>query len=258
MANQVRANPVRRGAKAGGQYALAFTAPFLAPQRRFLIFCPGRVGSELLVDLLSQHPNIACDSEILSDRRFLPNRYVAYRSVRTRRHGVSTYGYKLIVEQLRFLQPIFDHRTWLAKQVESGTTLITLERRNLLHQAISFSRAGVQDWHHTAESRPADAPVHLDPIDVVAHLYVINEGIEWYHEMISELPQLSLTYEDDLLTAADQERTTQRVFDRLGLTPATVEARLVRSATADPRQSISNYDEIADMIRGTRYSSYVD
>jgi hypothetical protein len=216
------------------------------------------VGSELLVDLLSQHPEIAADSEILSKRRAMPNRFVAHRAVRSRGPGVTTYGYKLILEQLRFLQPIQDPRGWLSDQVDQGTTLITLERRNLLHQAISFSRAGVIEWHHTAENRPPDTPIWLDPLDVAAHLYVVGESMEWYHEMISGLPAVNLTYEDDLLTVTDQQRTAETIFNRLGLPLVPVEARLVRTGATDPSRSISNFDNIAAIIRESKYAGYLD
>jgi LPS sulfotransferase NodH len=245
---------VREAARIG----VSFTSPVLAPHRRFLILCQGRTGSELLVDLLNQHPNIACDSEIMADRHHFPNRYVEYRAVRRRGPGVTTYGYKLILQQLRWGQPIHDPRAWLQSQIDNGTTLISLDRQNLLDQAISFTRATIQDWHHTQDALPPDVPLALDPVDVIAHLSLLGEALLWFNDLLVGMDSLHLIYEDDLFQATDQQRTANSIFAALGLPAIDVQAGLVRSATADPREAVSNFDEIADIVLKSKFKQFVE
>lgn len=246
--------------RAAARYGLSFAAPLVAPQRRFLIFCPGRVGSELLVQLLDSHPQIACDGEILAERHTFPDRYVDFRAVRRRGRGVAAYGHKLILEHLRYIQPVGDARAWLERRVHEGTALVTLERRHLLHQAISFSRARQLGWHHTNHDRVAsgDGRVTLDPIDVVAHLYVVAEAVDWFHHVIEGLPRLCLRYEDDLATPHLQQRTVDRIAVRLGLSPAPVRSELTKITHESPEDAIVNYDEIASLIRVTRFAQHLD
>ena len=252
---------MRRGlprlASSSARYAISLAAPIRAPRHRFLIFCPGRVGSELLVNLLDSHPHIACDGEILDTRHAFPERYVEYRAVRRRKPGIEAYGYKLIVEHLRYLQPIEDPRAWLERQVGGGTVLIALERRNLLQQAMSFVRAKELGWHHTETDRPDRSTVDLDPLDVAAHLHTVAESVTWFHEILDGLPRLELVYEDDLLHPEAQQRTAARIAEALGLEPAPVHTELVRTAPYDPRTSVHNFDEIERLVRASRYAEHL-
>lgn len=244
--------------RAAARYGLSLASPLVAPQRRFLIFCPGRVGSELLVQLLDAHPEIACDSEILADRRTFPDRYLEFRAVQRSGRGVKAYGAKVIVAHLRYIQPIDDARRWLEQHISSGTALVTLERRNLLHQAVSFSRAHKLGWHHTQGDAPTDGRVELDPLDVAAHLYVLSANVDWFHEIVEGLPRLSLCYEDDLGNAEAQQRAADRVAVTLGLAPMPVRSALTRVAPASLQEALVNYDEVAALIRRTRFADYLD
>ena len=38
------------------------------PPTRFIILTPGRAGSKFLIELLSSHPNVKCDFELLRKR----------------------------------------------------------------------------------------------------------------------------------------------------------------------------------------------
>ncbi len=238
------------------QYSGSLVAPLAAPRKRFVIFCPGRVGSELLVQLVDDHPGIACDAEILSARRALPNRFVEFRAAR-RSRGVSAYGFKLIAEQLRFVQPIRDPRAWLEKQAARGT-LITLERRDLLRQAISFTRAREIGWHHHVGAPPPSAPLWLDPAGVLAHLYVLEESLGWFGDVTGGLPALRLCYEDDLETTEAQQRTVDRIAELLGLPSYPVSATLVRSAPPDLHDAIANYGELEALLRKTRFAPLLE
>src|SRR4051794_23968029 len=136
---------------------VAAIAPVLAPDIRFVVVSPMRAGSELLVSLLNSHPRIVCESEILRTRhpRLSPERYVDARSVmaRVRHRRTLAFGFKLQAADLETMAMPTDE----SGRVDAGNTadaravadelaargwrFIALERRNLLHQAMSWWRA---------------------------------------------------------------------------------------------------------------------
>ena len=89
-------------------------------RRRFLIFAQGRAGGTLLGTLLDDHPQIACEGEVLYRPVALPR--VWCHAGRARHRGV-VYGCRVMIYQLIAFQRVRDPHRWLRRRwTRSRTT----------------------------------------------------------------------------------------------------------------------------------------
>src|SRR4051794_949293 len=101
---------------------------------RFVIYCRGRDGSTLLVDLLNQLPGVHCDGEILHARVLASWLYVqACESIASG----EVYGFKLLSHHLTHVQRVSDPAAFLRRLDSSGYKIIHLRRENMLRQILS-------------------------------------------------------------------------------------------------------------------------
>ena len=112
---------------------------------KFLIFSQGRTGSTLLMDLLSSHPEIHCDGELLYYRVPFPAQFVKLKSALTlKKH----FGFKVKIYQLVEIQNIKDPREFIMEFYNRGWKIISLKRENLLRHVISFWFAEENKKYH--------------------------------------------------------------------------------------------------------------
>src|SRR5438067_1180502 len=100
---------------------------------RFVVYCRGRDGSTLLVDLLNQLPEVHCDGEILHARVLAPQLYV--RCCQSIAPG-KAYGFKLLSHHLTHVQRVSDPAAFMRHLASSGYKIIHLRRLNLLRQVL--------------------------------------------------------------------------------------------------------------------------
>src|SRR5438874_4633936 len=182
----------------------------LAPERRFVSLAGGRTGSELLVSLLDSHPAIRCEGEILSTPRALPTVFVLRRSATARFTGADAYGFKLLTHHVG-LQGGPDPADYLRRIYNRGFRLIVLERRDWLQQAVSSLRASATQYHYRKADRTGFSPMRVDPMAVIATMYLIEDAANFVRSAVAEIPRLNLVYEDDLAEPKAQQRTTDRI-----------------------------------------------
>ncbi len=228
----------------------------VAAEPRFVIFTIGRAGSELLVTLLQSHPGILCDGEIFHKPRTLSNQVILRRSTRARLHG-QAYGFKLLTHHASTVRPL-DPVGFVRSFHERGFRMIALERRDWLQQSISSVRSMQAQLHDTREARGRFAPIHVDPVAVLAALYLIEGAVTFLRSALAEVPTLSLVYEDDLEDEEKQRRTIDRICSELGVPPAAVHTNLVRITPRTAAEQVENFDEVADLISRTRYRRFLE
>jgi hypothetical protein len=236
--------------------AQRLTLRWAAANSRFLILTTGRTGSELLVSLLNSHPRIICDGEILNLLRDHPDALVIRRSVRARIHRASAYGFKLLAHQAGLQRPA-DPAGYIRSFPARGFRLVLLERRDWLMQAISAVRAARTQHHYRQHDQASFTPMRIDPIAVIAALYLIEEGVTFLRSAVADLPHLSLCYEDDLAPPERQQTTVDRVCAYLGVDPAPVSTDLVKLAPPEARRQLENFDELASVLSRTRYARFL-
>jgi LPS sulfotransferase NodH len=236
-------------------YSASFThRPEVQP---FLIFTAGRNGSELLSALLDSHPSIVCDGELLSRRRLNVDRLIAGRMARTKSLGKSAFGFKVKPKDLHEIQRVGDPVEWVQSLADQGWLFIRLRRRDQMQQAISAFRGSKTQWHFRAGSVPAFEPMHIDPYILIGTMCTVAYYEVQIDELLKGHEHLTFTYEDDLREPADQATTVGTICRQLGVPDGPTFSDFVRVQPRETRLMVTNYDEIADVIRRNEFAQFL-
>lgn len=236
------------------------------PEIRFALIMAPRSGSNLLRDLLNNHPQVVCDGEILSSRLPFPYAYAQARSrAAVSGEGARAYGFKFAVWQVSTIQKRDPARFVRALQ-GGGWHLMSLQRKNLLRQEISLVMAKHRKalgHKEPTRLRKTDAPLKLAPVrvDVVRLLEQMKSADkEWRgrQKLLDGLPHLALSYEDDLLFADRHQDTANKAFAFLGLPPAVVDPQIVKTGRRDLSAMIENYDELERALLNSDFAPMLD
>lgn len=238
-------------------YGPALFARWTAPKRRFVIVTNGRTGSELLVSLLDSHPDIVCDGELFKPPRRLPNVYVSARSASSGARGAKAFGWKLLHGQYCNDFRFGDAESYLRRLNSHGYQLIFLERRDPVQQVVSWTRASQTRYHQRNGEACAVEPISIEPMQVLVHAYMIDAVNRFYRDIASQLDHLWLVYEEDLADASCHQATVDKVCSYLGLPLAPCTTDLLKSGPRHVREAFSNFDEVAQTLRGTPYERYL-
>ncbi len=238
-------------------YALGAVGRRLQPGARFVIVTPGRAGSELLTDLLSSHPEIICDAEILRDRLVLPERFIEGRAAKAGLRGAKAYGFKIHCGHFGY-QVLRERTRYLSQLSAAGVHLVFLRRDNYLAQAISSTIAARTQWHVRRQDGAEFRPLDIDPVEVLMMTYLFEESDQYLATMLAGLPHVTLRYEQDLADPAAQQATADRICARLGLAPAPTKSEHVRFTPSRQDQAITNFAALAELVRPTRFRRFLD
>ncbi len=225
----------------------------------------GRSGSHLLSDLLSSLPGVHCDDEIFNPdtwrhgihRRMLPyfQRYpmqlIAFkRNAALFQRFASSYGFMLKLGQLdRIHQP----SGLLHRLLTDDWRIILLFRQSVFDQTVSaFMAQRSRRWQSMIHEPDADVGnIRIDP-DEFIRLYRIRQNMKLRcHELVADLPHLSLSYENDLQSSGKWQETINRVCGHLGIeAPAFKVKSSLRKTWRQPyRELIENHDELLELVR---------
>lgn len=235
-------------------YATAVRHPLRRPQLRFAIVAHARSGSNLLVELLNQHPQVDCLGELLSRRVRWPYLFLLGAM---RRRERTVFGFKLLDHHLTTRQATARPETFIRALHRRGWRLIHLQRHNLLRQSLSEIVAGRRrQWHHTSGEQQYDAPRFTLPWRrLQATLDQAAADRRWRTALLAELPHAHVMYERDLLHADQHQATADRLFAALGLPPAPVTAR---HRPVTPRRLDAIIDNDAAIRAALLASPYAD
>lgn len=249
MALQIRDPRVRSGYSALRDVCFQLAGSSPASRRNvFLLVAQGRSGGTFLNHLIDSHPNVCCESEILSMRPLFPLRYLKGRAA-LKRSSCSSWGCRGKVAQLdRFSRG--RSRALLEALVGQGGRIIYLFRRNVVKQALSME-VGIQrncKWHRQVGESAVlpKVTVDLKRLAVLLAACVRNQSAE--EQLLSGLPLLRLIYEDHLLNPQVQQQTMTIVYEYLGVRDHHAEASLRKTGGGDPSQDIENWEEVNNEI----------
>jgi LPS sulfotransferase NodH len=239
----------------------AYVSSFNSDQsalQRFIILTSGRAGSELLVSLLSSHPLIACDSELLSERRLAPDRLLQGRIARAQRRGMSAYGIKVQPKHIFEVQRFANAGGWVRSLSANGWKVIRLCRANRLHQAISAMNGRADRWHFPKGAGHSFTPSTLNPYELMGNMCAIAFYESQIDRLLEDVEFLDVTYETDLQQPEDQDRTVENICRLLGLQPEPTVTHLERLTPINTRDMVANYDEIAQAFRQNQFSDFLE
>ncbi len=240
---------------AASTLARAAVASATATRPRFVVQSLGRSGSTLLTDLLSAHPQIECDGEILSHRLLIttPARLVRDRA---RLFPSQCYGFKMRPRHYQD-QGITDPAAFLGALHADGWQVVHLERRNLLRIALSWvANEQTKVVHRTVRDHSAVQRQHVPVSMLLRQLARVARDVAVEQGALAWVPHHRMVYEDDLLAADTRQAAMDRLFAMFGLPPAPVSTRLVRLTADRLEDFVENHAEVRAALRGTEWERF--
>lgn len=236
------------------------------------MFHGGRSGSQVLGDLLDQHPDVAWSSEVfnamprkygpLCDRDDVARVVLDYHLFRK---GSKHFGF-----ETKYMPAQHLHADVLGMSLEAYVSLLrdlgfthflVLERKNRLRQLVSELVGGAtRRWHARAETREVtrvtvrladDRPQWGTYASLPDRFRKHEARREELLALLGAAPRLDLTYEDDV--QPDPRLAYRKTCGFLGVDPDRIEpdVRLKRTNPFPLRDVIENFDEVSAQLRGT-------
>ena len=224
---------------------------------RFVILTNGRSGSTMLVDLIGSHPDIYCEAEIFNEIRWKRSHRpllwlvrawpFPYLDWRARKCTKAVYGFKLKAGGQIYHMEQKVHRLF-----QRGWRLVYLYRRDILQQTISWNVArATRRWHTTLEAGYMQQQVHLDVDLFLRDMHTALKDKQELAEMMRQLPNLTLVYEDDLEQQDHLQATSARLCDYLKVRQAPLSSKIIRTWDRPYSEVISNYAELMKAVENS-------
>lgn len=281
----LRAQPPADGAPATGTRAAFATcaapspaAALAAPEPdapvRFVVVGAERTGSNLLVDMLATHPDVAAAGELfntrmidegqldarmvadvdvasmLRQRREDPPAFLDAMAARATGSGRRAFGFKLLYYHMLSDNRVVDH---LLSQPD--LRVIHLVRRDRVARYVSQVRAERTDQWWSAASddaaqRRSGGAVEVDPRMLLWDMQFMEQLEERTRATFAGFRGVEIAYED---LAADLEGATATALALLDLPPARLAPQSQKQGDGDARKRIVNWQELRGVFRGTRW-----
>jgi hypothetical protein len=228
----------------------------------------GRSGSTVLASLLAQHPQIRWGAELFADTGaitksgFRPTQawvrslieFSAYRS------PCQYFGFETQLTQLGTHCIPMNAGQYVAFLAGLGFShFIVLTRSNLLKVVISALVAARVGALHAAVTAATPTRVRLDPVApwgswAGSLIEILDAFQKFYSDLdihLSAKQALTLNYEADIEHGPNIGY--EKVCGFLDIRPERVEIRLARTNPFSVAQLLTNFDEVATALRGTRF-----
>ena len=233
----------------------------------------GRSGSRLLGDLVKQNSHFVWDGELLSPGRLdgiaarwplLTRDPLTLVRLRMTMAGRRSFGFETQPSQVEYLSISLED--YLHRLEGLGFDhFILLERENHLRRIVSMLVARkTSNWHLKHGEAPSLEKIELD-VDrlllsrgrdtkhrpLIEHIQRDEACLSAMRQLLGARKLLCLSYEKDL--AQRPELAYERVcdFTQTDVQPVTV--RFARTNPYDLSEVISNYEEVVQALKGTRY-----
>ncbi len=239
----------------------------------FAVISRGRTGSNLLLSLLSSHPEIRIYGEIVGEfalrqpdvkQAIMDLGPVPYVARCFERAGLeSAVGVKILYYQVEDAYA----RQWgveglpeLMEFLKSRKTLrvIHLKRRNRLACLASIRVAALTKQYLVTNdkgSRTDNVSIRLAAEDCEKEFRRIGEWEAHYDEAFQDHEKLEVFYET-LVSEWDAE--CNRVLDFLGVTRRTLTTSMRKQRNVPLSEVIDNYDELRRFFSGTAWACYFE
>lgn len=243
----------------------------------YMICCPARSGSTLLVHLLRSHPYILSHGEVLGEKitglsgplgaQFVSNREIVETLEGVRRTDPRVYlydyilnphGYKAVGFKLKYEELSSPHYAQVLDLIRSDTDLkiIFLDRENLFERYVShyvvMNVTGVT-LIRSSDPKPKLRPITLQLAEIEQSFKDELKKREQFRALFSVHRSIETTYEK---LSADTVAEMNRIYGFLGLTKHTASSTTKKILDTNLASFITNYDEILEHFSGTRYTYY--
>jgi len=227
------------------------------PKQRFAIYMQGRSGSSFFCDLIDQHPQVRCNTELLNNK--CNNPYDFLRNISYyygKNYPVWGFKFKNYQMDMNNISSVKDFLEYLSKE---RYKIICLTRNNSLRVSLSMwigHRRGEQ-YHNTGEAEKRQK-VSVTPEEVMR---VIEQNENILHEMkesLKNIDALELVYEEDLDQPGKAAASCQKVFHLLGVDPMEVQSKFKKVSTGRLSDDLENAEEIYEFIKNSKYAHFLE
>lgn len=230
--------------------------------KKFVIFSTPRSGSNLLGDLLSQHPQVTYTHELFNlEKKVHLSPYFYVNSI-CRLCKTRVYSFKIPTDQLK--NPVYfrhyktDCKKFMKKMHKMGWKIINLTRKNSFHQAVSWIKAENHRVWRTKDKKYKSESIQIKFEELNKWIEKFEKFNDFHSEVLKGIPHLNLFYETDLSNSKMHQKTADKVFDYLGIPSDKVNADYIKQSRGDISKEISNYNEIKNKLVKTRFAKYLD
>lgn len=221
---------------------------------RFVILCLGRTGSTHLQSMLDFHSQARCHAEIFGDGK--PPTFAtsgdddpkAFLDRMLAGGGERAVGFKLPINSIE-LTP--EAATLVRDDPEIAA--IRLSRRNRLAQLVSRQLLATTGVSQSIFGSYGDATVRLEPRACAAALDRIEADEAALDALCADHPTFRIDYEE-----LGDERRLDELQRFLGLEPEPLRSWYERLRTRPLTDTVSNWDEVAAALAGTRHEPFLD
>ena len=236
---------------------------------KYILLCRGRTGSNYLLTLLNNHPEITCYAEpfrnALREKVYpllekLGKSYMDEYIYKAFPRYVQAVGLKIFYTHARYTEtdgfensstgygPVWDYLV-----DDQSLKVIQLTRTNLLRVYLSELNArntGV--WYMTDEKDDERGfePIYVDFEDCINTMSAIKNREREFSKLFKDHPKLDVTYEQLI---DNREDTLKSIQQFLGVTTFRLDTSLKRQNKRSLSESIANYAELKAKFKGTEW-----
>ena len=243
---------------------------------KFVVLTQARTGSNMLVSLLDNHPEVRCYGEAFNPRsafgyenwlRKSPLRKIANRYMRD-------YCVERYLDSLFSLRPKDNTRATGFKVIYPGQfdrwsdfryywrtydfKIISLIRHNLLRKYLSSKIANLEDVWSAQEHRGKTVSVKVDVGDlkrVIARMDTVYRLID---TLTVEFQGIQVSYEELSSSRENVMRTLSQFLGIKEFEADTLKAGTVKQNPARLEELIENYDEVCSALHNTQHEWFLE
>jgi hypothetical protein len=213
---------------------------------KFVIISRSRVGSNLLMTYLNNHPNIICDGEIIREAKIKGKNILERAKKCWDLDKVS--GFKLFYYHTKG-----KNKEELYNYIkENNIKVIHLKRKNKLRTVISSNIAMKHGWHRIKSKKDLlSLEERRFNVSVDSLLKEIKKTEEMEKEHDKIFPNgLEVFYEE-------MNEIMPNVFNFLGVKNVPLKTDMIRQNPEKLSDIIINYDEVKKALESTKYKKYL-
>ena len=240
----------------------------------FMISCPARSGSTMLVHLLRSHPDVWCNGEVFGKARLTgllgfyakrsrenPKFLSDLTQQRDKAPAKFLYKYVLDTQDKRVVGFKFktdemtstEYKTIKDLVVgEKDLKIIYLHRENLLNRYVSYiiaQKTGITLLRED-EEKPVIGTFRLDPKECVRDFKIVLQRRESVKDMFKEHRSIEVDY--DMLVKGEQSYT-DKLCEFLEVRKHPITTPTAKIIDRDISSIVENYDEIVEYFEGSEF-----
>ncbi len=226
--------------------------------RRFIVLTRDRTGSNMTIQSLNSHPNIAADYELFGKLEGRQEQDILRRCFSKQPFYVKAKGFKIFYYHPRDQE---NSTIWSLLEDDKDLYIIHLIRRNTLHSQVSCKIAvttgvfGVRSEKQNTSYQNNVPNISFEP-KKLEETFIRDQ--QWQNEACKRFkdhPMLEIYYED---VVATPQREYGKIMAFLGLNYHPTSTDFIKQRTKCMSELVENYDVLKKNFKGTQWEDFFD